>query len=106
MSFPVKYSLWSKDVTYLGSPFITEMDYVPRVGELLEMSAFFPEQKGEPIFFTVFSVIHEVTKEGSIPCISAQEHCERKTILGDYGWISMKGAELEDDRSLFDDFKR
>lgn len=89
----VRIQLISKNESLIGNRIEIKTQYVPRVGELIDMNDFIDREN--PIFM-ITSVINKVTKEGIIPYITAKNWLKgnREEILEEFGWLSNKSNSL------------
>jgi hypothetical protein len=75
--------------TRLGEPLVIMTDYVPRIGELIDvekMTNWEPEQNS---IFIINSSVNKLTTDGFIPHLIATEyfHGKRSEFLEEFGWL-------------------
>jgi hypothetical protein len=84
----IKIQLKTKNYSHIGDPYSFNTDYVPRVGELLDMTHVLGN-KMNSIFIvrSVISVLKE--NEGLVPHLVATEWYKglRSEVLEEFGWL-------------------
>lgn len=80
--------LKTKNHSYINEPYSFNTDYVPRIGELIDMSHILGHSS--EVNFIVRSVISVMTEnEGFVPHLVASEWYKglRSEVLEEYGWL-------------------
>jgi hypothetical protein len=84
----IRIQLKTKNYAYMGDPYSFDTDYVPRVGELIDMAHVLGDK--DNAMFIVRSVVSVITeREGLVPHLLATEWYKglRSEVLEEYGWL-------------------
>ncbi|MCL1137946.1 hypothetical protein [Shewanella pneumatophori] len=83
----IRIQHFTKTNSLIGDPVFIESEYVPRVGELLDSGHLYEQELNN--IFIVTGVVHRVTSEGLMPCITAKNWYKglRAELLEEFGWL-------------------
>ena len=84
----IRVQLQTKNYAHIGDPYSFNTEYVPRVGELIDMEHVLGNSSNS--IFIVRSVVSVITEnEGLLPHLVATEWYKglRSEVLAEYGWL-------------------
>lgn len=83
--------------TYVGDPYVIESDYVPRVGEIIDIEL--DGNRSSNSFYMIQSVVHKLKPDGLEVHIRARNSFRslRHELLKDTGWTSDEQEFYEED---------